>query len=103
MKKIILMLYNIELAEIIDKNGLTVVDYKENVDKAKKEYPFNMREYKLGLSGYYYPIDNYFNAINRGDIIKEAGITQTDSVFEKLYKVAGLSIQPINGFYIKQK
>ena len=102
MNKIILKLYEFEIASIIDEDDLTVIDNKENIIKAKQAYPLNMREYRKGLSGFVYPIENYFNAVNRSDIIKEAGIKESDSIFTKLYKVAGLEIDPINGFYIKQ-
>ena len=102
MKKIILKLYDFELAEIVDNEELLVLDNKENIEKARKMYPLNMREYRKGLSGYVYPIENYFNALNRNDIILEAKINESDRVFEKLYKVAGLNIQPINGFSISR-
>lgn len=102
MNKIILKLYEFEIASIIEKDELTVIDNKDNIDKAKQVYPLNMREYRNGLSGYVYPIENYFNAVNRSDIIKEANIKESDSIFTKLYKVAGLELEPINGFIITQ-
>ena len=103
MKKVILKLYEFDIAEIIDENGLTVIDNEENIKNASKKYPLNMRSYSKGLSGYNYPIETYFNAFNRKYIIKEAQIKESDSVFEKLYKVAGLNLIDFNGFNIKQK
>lgn len=102
MKRILLKLFDITVAEIIDKNEITVIDNLEGIIKANELYPLNMREYKKGLSGFVYPIENYFNAINREDVILEANISDNDNVFEKLYKVAGLDIMPINGFSIVQ-
>jgi len=102
MKKVVLKLYDFELAEVIDKNGLFVIDNKKNIEEATKLYPLNMRAYKKGLSGFVYPLETFFNAFNRKDIIKEANIIEADNIFEKLYKVAGLNIEPINGFYIIQ-
>ena len=103
MKKVILKLYDISLAEISDNGGeLFIKDDSQNVIKAQKTYPINMREYRPGLSGFVLPLEVFFNAFNRSDIKKEANILQTDSVFDKLFKVAGLDIEPINGFYIVQ-
>ena len=105
MKKVVLKLYDIVLAEIIDKNGLELVvnENQENIKQAKEIYPLNMRAYTKGLSGYVYPIESFFSAFNRKDIIKESGINEDDSVFEKLYKVAGLDLIDFNGFIIRQE
>lgn len=103
MKKIILMLYDIELAEITDRNGIFVSDNEEAILKAKELYPLNMRAYKKGLSNYVYPLETYFNAFNRRDIVDEAKINDSDSAFIKLYKVAGLDMEPINGFYLTRE
>ena len=100
MKKVILKLYDLVLADILEGDGILVKHNQESINKAQRLYPLNMREYRPGLSGYVLPLETIFNAFNRNDIIKEANIKENDSVFEKLYKVAGLDIEPINGFYI---
>ena len=103
MKKVVLKLYDLNLCEFFDNEGeLSKKENEKEIKTAKEKYPFNMREYKNGISGFVYPIENYFNAINRKDIIKEANIKETDTVFEKIYKVAGLEIEPINGFSISR-
>ena len=98
--KIILEIYDIPLAEISEDFSIT--ELEENISSAKNEYPLEMRFYKKGLSGLLNPLETIVGCVEREDVKKEAGIKETDSLFEKLYKLAGLNIMPINGYSIKQ-
>jgi len=98
MRKVVLFLYDIELLEINEGEELLITEHKKNVSMAKELYPLQMRYYKKGLSGMLYPLEIFLNVKERADLV-----TASNNQFEFFYKVAGLDIEPINGFYLKIK
>ncbi len=101
MKKVQLIIYDIVLGEIVD-NSFSLVENKDNINLAKEKYPLEMRLFKNGLSGLLYPIELLVSALDREDLGKQAGFKKEDTTFDKFYKLAGLNISSINGFFIKR-
>ena len=103
MKKVYLHIYDIVLCEISGDDKLEIVNYEDNIKVAKQEYPLQMRLFKKSLSGILSPIENIINCLDREDIKKQANIEENDSLFEKLFKVAGIELIDYNGFNIFRK
>lgn len=107
MKKIRLLVVDLELGYLKEDNGYVFVANEKNIVQAKKDYLIQMRRFSLNESGLglYNQVPPIFNdflsGTNRQDIIEVAGIDKDDSDFEKLYKLAGIDMMP-NVFDIKQ-
>lgn len=74
---------------------------------AKKFYPIEMLLFTLNVSDVAEydtipsPFSSYLNATDRRDLVAQANISAEDNDFIKLYKLAGLKLQPAP-FTIKQ-
>lgn len=108
MKKIILSLDKYSLGYLIeDKTNFIFHADKEGIEKATKFSVIKMKFFTLNRSGMqkYYEIPNHFvqylDCLEREEIIYQANIKDSDSLFIKLYKIAGLTLNPIN-FSISQ-
>ena len=68
----------------------------KNFKEALKIYPI-IQNFSLNSSGIGvyeklpYPFTNYISALSREDIVLSAKILETDTLFEKLYKLASLN------------
>jgi len=109
MKKILFKIDDLVLGALAyDKNKYVYVANNKDILKAKKAYPLEMRFYKLNIDGAMsfdilpYPFNEYLSYTAREDLSLKAGITSSDSDFDRLYKLAGLDIAPYNRFTIIQ-
>ena len=108
MEKVFLSLNENVLGYLIaSERGYVFHADKEGIINATKEYPIKMKFFTLNKSGMkeYSQIPNHFiqylDGWDREDIMEKSGINESDSDFEKLYKIAGTNVHPIN-FLISQ-
>ena len=79
----------------------------EGIDRARQKHPIEMLLFQLNDNGMaeYDKLPElfakYINAADRKDLMQLSGINSTDSDYEKLYKLAGLTLEPAP-FIIKQ-
>ena len=108
MKKVFLSLDECILGYLIEsKIGYIFHADKEGIERAIKTNSLKMKFFTLNRSGMqeYTEIPNhysqYLEGVDREDIIKKANLQESDSLFMKLYRVAGLKNNLIN-FTISQ-
>lgn len=108
MKKVFLSLDECILGYLLEsENGYIFYADKEGIEKATKISSLKMKFFTLNRNGMkeYSEIPNhysqYLEGVEREDIIDKAGLLESDSLFTKLYKVAGLRNNSIN-FTISQ-
>lgn len=108
MRKVFLSLDKCILGYLIESNGGYIFHAdKAGIMVAMKNNSIKMKFFTLNRSGMkeYSEIPNHFSqyleGIEREDIIEKAGLLEDDSLFIKLFKVAGLKNSPIN-FTISQ-
>ena len=103
MQKLNLFIFDFNLGQLLYESGEYIFDpNKENIKKAHKQYPIQMIPiinnllYSKEYNFLPYPFDEFLGYTNRLDIKENAGILDSDSDFEKLYKLAGIDmITPI--------
>lgn len=99
MSKISLNIEDIELGYLIERSNKYVfcANVKE-VERARKEYPLDMILFDLNEGGMTvydtipYPFSTFMSGTYRPDLMKDAGIKDTDRDFIRLYKLAGLKL-----------
>ncbi|MBQ8615414.1 MAG: hypothetical protein IJ415_02490 [Clostridia bacterium] len=103
MKKIYLSIEEIDLGYLIETDlGFEFVANKDGVLKAEKENSIVMIMFKLNKTGTNTysqipePFSKFLISNTRKDLIEKANISEQDSQFEKLYKLAGLDMMQIN-------
>ena len=108
MKKVFLCLEESVLGYLVEgDDGYIFHADKEGITNANKINSLKMKFFTLNRNGMkkYSEIPNHYSqfleGVEREDIIKKAGLEEDDSLFIKLYKVAGLKNSPIN-FTISQ-
>lgn len=109
MKKIFLYLNEICLGHLLE-NGDKYSFYadSESVNEAMNKYPLQMKFFKLNKRGMVkyenipFHFNEYLSALDREDLLIKANISDDDSLYEKLYKLSSLNVNPIN-FKISNK
>lgn len=108
MKKIYLSLEDCILGYLMQsERGYVFYADKEGIQSACALSSLKMKFFTLNRSGMkeYSEIPNHFiqylDSVDREDIMKKAKINEDDSLFAKLYKIAGLDNNIIN-FKISQ-
>ena len=103
MSSIVLNIEDIELGYLITRDGKYVFCANgDEVVRAKREYELDMLLFDLNERGMTtfdtipYPFSTFMAGTSRGDLVKQAGIKDSDTDFIRLYKLAGLKLMRQN-------
>ncbi|MBQ7351523.1 MAG: hypothetical protein IJW59_01460 [Clostridia bacterium] len=108
MNKVLLTIEDLDLG-YLEKKGDKFVFFANpaGIRQAREQYPYDMKLFMLSEVGMTqfddipYPYSEYINYCDRTDIASKAKISEEDSDFDKLYKVAGLEMERVH-FSIKR-
>lgn len=103
MAKIILGIEDIELGYLSARGGKYIFYANgDEVVRARREYELDMLLFDLNDRGMTifdtipYPFSKFMAGTGRADLIKKAGIKESDDDFIRLYKLAGLKLMRQN-------
>ena len=103
MNRVYLSLNNNDLGYLMSSNNkYKFVAFEDVIAMAIKQTPLAMMMFKLNKTGTKTyesipaPFSRFLIGRNRKDLIEKANLSEQDSQFEALYKLAGLDMMEIN-------